>query len=65
MTQITVCTCSSCSHTWFMYTNVITCTHCGCTDHLAKFCYDRINILNFVNKFVWVKKGANPYGPKI
>ena len=35
-------------------------THCECTGPLAKFCYDRINNLNFVNKSVWFKKGANP-----
>ena len=31
--------------------------------HIAKFCYDRINDSNVVNKFVWVRKGANPHGP--
>ena len=43
---------------------MLMCTHCGCTGHLAKFCYDRINNLNFANKFVWARKGANPLGPK-
>ena len=46
-----------------MYAHVYTCTNCGRTDHLAKFYYDRINNLNFANKFVWVRKGANPLGP--
>ena len=32
-------------------------------NHLAKFCYDRLNNSNFANKFVWVRKGANPHGP--
>ena len=41
-----------------------TCTHCGRTGHIAKFCYDSINISNFANKFVWIKKGANPLRPK-
>ena len=45
-----------------LYTHVYTCTHCGCKGHLAKFCYDRLNDSNFVNKFVWVRKGANPHG---
>jgi len=47
-----------------MYAHVYTCTHCGRTGHLVKFCYDRINNLNFTNKFVWIRKGANPLGPK-
>ena len=47
-----------------LYANVYTCTHCGRTGHLAKFCYNRLNALNFVNKNVWVRKGANPGGPK-
>ena len=47
-----------------MYVNVYTCTHCGPTGQLAKFCYDRINVLNFANKFVWVRKDDNPHGPK-
>jgi len=46
-----------------MYAHVHTCTHYGCNGHLTKFCYDRLNDLNFTNRFVWVKKGANPYGP--
>ena len=47
-----------------LYASVYTCTHCGRKSHLAKFCYDKINISNFANKFVWVKKGANLHGPK-
>ena len=47
-----------------MYAHVYICTHCGCKGHLAKFCYDRIHNINFANKFVWVRKGANPDGPK-
>ena len=49
------------AHTHDLYANVY--THCGRKGHLAKFCYDRINDSNFANQFVWVKKGANPYGP--
>ena len=45
-----------------MYAYVYTCTYCGRKGHLAKFCYDRINNSNFANKFVWVRKGANPHG---
>ena len=52
------------AHTRDLYAHVSTCTHCGRTGHLAKFCYDRINVSNFVNKFVWVRNGANPHGPK-
>ena len=48
----------------FMYANVYTYTHCGRKGHLAKFCFDRINDLNFINRFVWVRKGANPNGFK-
>ena len=43
-----------------MYAHMYTCTHCGRTCHFARFCYDRLNISNFANKFVWVRKGANP-----
>ena len=45
-----------------LYAHVYTCTHCGHKGHLAKFCYDRINVSNFANKFVWVRKSANPHG---
>ena len=46
-----------------MYAYVYTCTQCGRKVHLAKFCYDRIHNSNFTNRFVWVRKGANPHGP--
>ena len=48
-----------------MYAHVYTCTHCGRKGHLTKFCYDRLNTSNFVNKFVWVRKGANPMDSKV
>ena len=38
---------------------MLECTHV----HLARFCYDRLNSINFVNNNVWVRKGANPHGP--
>ena len=38
-------------------------THCGRKRHLTKFYYDGIHDSNFTNKFVWVRKGANPHGP--
>ena len=47
-----------------MYAKVYTCTHYDRKGHLAKFCYDKINDSNFVNKYVWVRKGANLYRPK-
>ena len=48
-----------------MHPKVYKCTHCGRKDHLAKFCYDKINALNFANKEnVWVPYNANPQGPK-
>ena len=47
-----------------MYAHVYTCTHCGRKGHLAKFYYDRVHDENLANKFVWVRKGANPHGPK-
>ena len=31
---------------------------------LQDFFYIRLNISNFINKFVWVRKGANPRGSK-
>ena len=46
-----------------MYAHVYTCTHCESKGHLTKFCYDRLNTSNFVNKFVCVRKGANLHGP--
>ena len=47
-----------------LYAHVYTCTHYGRKGHLIKFCFDRINDSNFANRFVWIKKGANPHGPK-
>jgi len=47
-----------------MYAHVYTYTHCERKGHLGKFCFDRIHDSNFANKFVWVRKGANPHGPK-
>ena len=44
----------------FMYVRVYTCTHCDRKGHLVKFYYDRIHVLNFTCKNIWVKKGANP-----
>jgi len=35
-----------------MYANVHICTHCRHMGHLVKFCYDRLQNSNFVNKFV-------------
>ena len=42
---------------------MLMCTLVHIVDVLAKFCYDRIHDLNFANRFVWVRKGANPHGP--
>ena len=47
-----------------MYAHVYTCTHCGRMGHLAKFCFDRLHASNLVTKFVWVREGTNPHGPK-
>ena len=52
-----------------MLTHMILCMlmctliHFGRKGHFAKFCYDRIYNSNFINKFVWVRKGANAHGP--
>ena len=46
-----------------MYAHVYTCTHCDCTGHLTKFCYNKIRALKFASKNVWVRKGANPHDP--
>jgi len=46
-----------------MYAHVYTRTHCGRKGHLAKFYYDRIHNSKFANKFIWVRKGANPMDP--
>ena len=43
-----------------MYARVYKCTHCGHKDHLAKFCFDRINHINFANKNIWVPYDATP-----
>ena len=41
------------------------CTHCGRKDHLAIFCFDRLNsIKNFANNNVRVPFVSNPHGPK-
>jgi len=47
-----------------LHTRVYKCTYCGRKGHLAKFCYDRVNHFNFVNKNVWVPNKTNPRGPK-
>ena len=36
----------------------------GRKGHLAKFYYDKVNSINFVNKNIWVPNNANPRGPK-
>ena len=38
------------AHTSHMYARVYTCTHCDHKSHLARFCFDRINFINFANK---------------
>ena len=44
---------------------VYKCTHCGRKVHLAKFCFDKLHVLNVAkNKSVWVPLNANPRGPK-
>ena len=47
-----------------MHPRVYKCTHCGRKGHLAKFCYDKANSINFANKNIWVLNNANPHGPK-
>ena len=47
-----------------MYAKVYACTHCNRKSHLAKFCFGRLNILNFVTKIVWDPIATNPHGPK-
>ena len=37
--------------------------HYGLKNHLANFYFDRLNILNFVNKNVWVPIVSNPCRP--
>ena len=46
-----------------MYAHVYTCTYWGRKGHLAKFCYDRVHNVSFVNRFVRVRKSANSHGP--
>ena len=48
------------AHPTHMYVRVYKYTHCGHKGHLAKFCFDRIDLLNFANKNVWVPYVANP-----
>ena len=51
-------------HTYsHMYAIVYTCTHCGRKGHFVRFCYDRLNSVNFANNNIWVRKGNNPHGP--
>ena len=47
-----------------VHTKVYKCTHYGRKGHLAKFCYDKVNSINFANKNVWVPFDANPRGSK-
>jgi len=47
----------------FMYGSgrIYVCTHCGRKGHLEKFCFAKHNMNN---KYVWVRPGTNPKGPK-
>ena len=36
----------------------------GRKGHLVKFCFDKVNSINFANKNVWVPNNTNPRGPK-
>ena len=47
-----------------MYDRVYKCTHCSRKGYLIKFCFDRINHLNFAIKNVWVPIVTNPNRPK-
>jgi len=47
-----------------VHARVYKCTHCNRKGHLARFCYDRVNSLNFANKNIWVPYDANPRRPK-
>ena len=47
-----------------MYARVYKCIYCGCKGHLARFSFDRLNFISFVNKNVWVPYDANPHGLK-
>ena len=51
-------------HTCRMYARVYTCTHCDRKCHFVKFCYDRLDSLNFACKNVWARNGNKPHGPK-
>jgi len=44
-----------------MYARVYTCTHCDRKGHLAKFCFNRLNVLN---ANVCVRHKTNLQGPK-
>ena len=44
-----------------MYDKVYTCTYYGRKDHLAKFCYSR---LNMKVKNIWVRENTDPLGLK-
>ena len=46
------------------HNKVYVCTHCGRKGHLTKFCFDKLHVLNFANKDVWVPYKTNPKGPK-
>ena len=52
------------TQTTLMYYKVYTCTHYGGRGHLAKFYFDRLNSLNFANKYVQILNVTNPCGPK-
>ena len=52
------------TRTSHMYARVHTYTHCGHKSHLIKFCFDRLNSLNFANKNIWVPNVTNLRGPK-
>ena len=43
-----------------MHAKVYTCTHCDRAGHLAKFCYVRLNAINFASKNIWSRKATNP-----
>ena len=48
----------------YMYANVYTCIHCGRKGHLAKFCYDRIQIQILQINLFWLGKMLTPMHPK-
>ena len=47
-----------------MHARVYKCTHCGRKGHLAKFCFNKVNSINFANNNIWVPYDANLRGPK-